>query len=86
MRPRKAGYGSRRIYAEVSINSSIPVRFMVDTDADVSILSTASAKLIKLDTSRPQGTHNLIGVTGGGDAPLINVAMKIQTVKALSLK
>jgi hypothetical protein len=70
----------------VGYGSSIPVRFMVDTGAAVSILSTASAKLIKLDTSRPQGTHNLIGVTGGGDAPLINVAMKIQTAKALSLK
>jgi hypothetical protein len=52
---------------------------MVDTGADVTILSTASANLIKLDTTRSVGSLNLIGVTGNNSAPLINVNLQIET-------
>lgn len=55
---------------------------MVDTGADVTIISTSTANSIKLDTSRPQGSLNLIGVTGNNAAPLVNVAMKIETQQA----
>lgn len=78
----QTGYGSHRIYADVSINSSAPIRFMVDTGADVSILSEASARTYRVDTSNRSGTLNLIGVTGGSGAPLVNVSMKIQTAQA----
>lgn len=76
-------YGSHRIYANCKINGS-PVRFMVDTGADVTILSTASANLIKLSTSNPSGSLQLLGVTGNSSAPLINVNLQIETQPAFT--
>jgi len=72
-------YGSHRIYANVKLNGSVPIKFMVDTGADVTILSTASANLIKLDTTRSVGSLSLVGVTGNSSAPLVNVNMQIES-------
>lgn len=79
------GYGSHRIYANVKINNSAPVRFMVDSGADVSIMSTGSANQVKLNIQRyTAGSLNLVGVTGNNSAPLVNVAMTIESAPAFS--
>lgn len=58
--------------------------YLHNTGADVSIVSTASANSIKLNTKNSTGTLNLVGVTGGSGAPLVNVSMAIETQPAFS--
>lgn len=79
-------YASHRIYANVRLNGSTQIRFMVDTGADVSIISTASANSIKLNTRNSTGSLNLIGVTGGSGAPLVNVRMQIENQPAFNTR
>ena len=80
------GYGSDRIYANITINGKAAGRWMFDTGADISIMSSGLAKQIGLDTSRNAGSLNLIGVGSNRAAPLIDVQMQIENQPAFTTR
>ena len=61
-----------RIVAPVLINGAGPFRFVVDTGATHSVMSTALAQRLKLPTV-PQGDVMLSGVTGSGSFATVEV-------------
>ena len=52
---------------------------MVDTGADVTILSEGSANAVKFNRAGAAGSLNLQGVAGSSSAPLYNVRLRVET-------
>lgn len=78
-----AAYGGNRIYANCTINGGSLVKFMVDTGADVTILSEGSANAVKFDRTGAAGSLTLNGVAGSSQAPLYNVRLRIESQPAI---
>lgn len=78
------GFGSHRIYANISINGRSAGKWMFDTGADISIMSAGLAKQLGVNTSRSSGNINLVGVGSTKGAPLVNVSMKIENQAAFN--
>lgn len=74
------GFGSNRIYANVTLNGKNGGKWMFDTGADLSVMTTGLAK--QLGITGGGGSINLIGLGGNNSAPLANVTMGIESQPA----
>ena len=78
-----AGFASKRIYANVKINGKIAGKWMVDSGADVSVISNGLARQIGLSSSG--GTINLSGLGGSQQSvPFVAVSMQIENQPAFN--
>ena len=71
------GFGSQRIYSNVMISGKNAGKWMFDTGADLSVMTTGLAK--QLGVRGNAGSINLIGVGGNNSAPLATVTMQIES-------
>jgi len=78
------GYGSNRIYANVKISNKIAGKWMFDTGADLSVMTTGLAK--QLGVVGNAGSLSLIGVGGNTQAPLATVTMQIESQPSFTTK
>ena len=72
-----AGFASKRIYANVKINNKIAGKWMVDSGADVSVISNGLAAQLGLGTGG--GRINLSGLGGSQQSvPFVPVSMQLE--------
>ena len=78
------GYGANRIYANVWLNGRSIGKAVLDTGADITVISASTAKAAGINTANSTGSINIQGVASNTPAPLVPVSMKIESQPAFS--